>query len=99
MAKRTSGSESKPARAAARRRTDKAPKAAASSASDSGGTVNPEATPRSRADDDQPTPADVARRAYELYLERGSGHGHDLEDWYEAERQLRRPERKEPSRG
>jgi len=31
---------------------------------------------------------DVARRAYELFLARGAGHGLDLEDWLEAERQL-----------
>ncbi len=32
---------------------------------------------------------EVARRAYELYLRRGSRNGHDVEDWLEAERQLR----------
>lgn len=31
---------------------------------------------------------DVARRAYELFLARGAGHGLDLDDWLEAERQL-----------
>jgi hypothetical protein len=30
----------------------------------------------------------VARRAYELFLERGGVHGHDLDDWLAAERQL-----------
>jgi len=30
----------------------------------------------------------VAARAYELYLERGGGHGRDVEDWLEAERQV-----------
>jgi hypothetical protein len=30
----------------------------------------------------------VARRAYELFLSRGAGHGRDLDDWLEAERQL-----------
>jgi len=34
------------------------------------------------------TAADIARRAYELFLARGSADGHDLEDWLEAERQL-----------
>lgn len=28
----------------------------------------------------------VAEMAYELYLKRGQVHGHDLEDWFEAER-------------
>ena len=31
---------------------------------------------------------DVARRAYELFLARGQAEGHDVEDWFEAERQL-----------
>jgi hypothetical protein len=32
----------------------------------------------------------IARRAYEIYLDRGGSHGADLDDWLEAERQLRR---------
>ena len=35
------------------------------------------------------TDADVARRAYELYLARGREPGHDIEDWLQAERDLR----------
>jgi hypothetical protein len=31
----------------------------------------------------------IQRRAYERYQERGGGHGHDQEDWYEAERETR----------
>jgi hypothetical protein len=31
----------------------------------------------------------VARRAYEIYQSRGGQHGADLDDWLEAERQLR----------
>lgn len=30
----------------------------------------------------------VARRAYELFLARGGAHGHHLEDWIQAEREL-----------
>jgi len=30
----------------------------------------------------------VARRAYELYLERGGGDGRDFDDWLTAEREL-----------
>jgi len=30
----------------------------------------------------------IAERAYELYLQRGHEHGHDMEDWLEAERQI-----------
>lgn len=35
-----------------------------------------------------PTHADIARRAYDLYLARGGEHGHDLDDWLQAEREL-----------
>jgi DUF2934 family protein len=45
--------------------------------------------------DDMPTtaapsvdPDRVARRAYQRYQTRGGAHGHDLQDWYEAEREL-----------
>ena len=37
----------------------------------------------------QVTDSDIARRAYELYLARGYEHGHDLDDWLQAERDLR----------
>ena len=30
----------------------------------------------------------IAKRAYELYLQRGSVSGHELDDWLEAEAQL-----------
>jgi DUF2934 family protein len=33
--------------------------------------------------------ADIARRAYDLYLARGTEHGHDLSDWLEAEQEVR----------
>jgi hypothetical protein len=33
--------------------------------------------------------SDIARRAYELYLARGGEHGHDVDDWLQAERELR----------
>jgi|SoiMethySBSTD1v2_1073268.scaffolds.fasta_scaffold556196_2 hypothetical protein len=43
----------------------------------------------------QPSPAknhhdqdEIARRAYELYQARGSGPGHELEDWLQAEREV-----------
>ena len=32
---------------------------------------------------------DVARRAYALYLARGREDGHDVDDWMQAETQLR----------
>jgi hypothetical protein len=30
----------------------------------------------------------IERRAYELFLARGREHGHDLDDWLRAEREL-----------
>ena len=35
------------------------------------------------------TEDDIARRAYELYLARGCEDGHDVDDWLQAERELR----------
>jgi hypothetical protein len=35
------------------------------------------------------TDDDVARRAHELYRDRGWDDGHDLDDWLQAERELR----------
>jgi hypothetical protein len=51
-------------------------------------------TPRRRRKDAvenlaiEPTHQDIARRAYQLYEERGGEHGRDLEDWFQAEREL-----------
>lgn len=36
-----------------------------------------------------PAPEAIARRAYELFLERGAEPGHDIEDWFRAEAELR----------
>lgn len=30
----------------------------------------------------------IARRAFEIYEQRGGGHGHDWEDWLQAEREV-----------
>jgi hypothetical protein len=35
-----------------------------------------------------PKEADIAHRAYDLFLARGCEHGHDVDDWLQAERQL-----------
>jgi hypothetical protein len=45
------------------------------------------ATRTSRAADAGTAP--VEQRAYELYLARGNQPGSDVDDWFEAERQLR----------
>ena len=36
------------------------------------------------------TEHDIACRAYDLYLRRACEHGHDIEDWIQEERELRR---------
>ncbi len=35
------------------------------------------------------TEGDIARRAFELYCDRGYEDGHDVDDWLTAERELR----------
>jgi hypothetical protein len=90
MAKSTNGTNStsgevKARRTPGRRKTDKAPAQPPALASDRGGAVVAP-TPREAAASDW---ADVQRRAFEIYLERGGVDGHDVEDWFEAERQLR----------
>jgi len=37
----------------------------------------------------EPTHLQIANRAFEIYISRGREHGHDIGDWFEAERQLR----------
>lgn len=43
-----------------------------------------------KANDVAPSDSDtyerIAQKAYEMYLQRGSGHGYDLDDWLTAER-------------
>jgi hypothetical protein len=36
----------------------------------------------------------IARRAYDRYQARGGEHGHDQDDWFEAERELNQNERR-----
>ena len=49
------------------------------------GTANDQGdVPRSEA----PRTQRIANRAYERFQRRGGEHGHDLEDWFEAEREL-----------
>jgi hypothetical protein len=35
-----------------------------------------------------PRVEEVRRRAFELFMERGGRHGHDVEDWLRAEKEL-----------
>jgi hypothetical protein len=36
----------------------------------------------------EPSAEEIARRAHKLYLQRGGGHGKDVEDWVRAEKEL-----------
>ena len=44
--------------------------------------------PKAKAPPPTLTRADIARRAYDLFLARGCEHGYDVEDWLRAEREL-----------
>jgi hypothetical protein len=35
-----------------------------------------------------PTREETELRAYQIYIERGGAHGHDVDDWLQAEREL-----------
>jgi hypothetical protein len=39
----------------------------------------------------------IAQRAYELFLARGAQHGHDIDDWLQAERELGDAAKSRPS--
>jgi hypothetical protein len=36
----------------------------------------------------RPTREEIELRAYQIYFERGGAHGHDVEDWLQAEHEL-----------
>ncbi|MFY9530829.1 MAG: DUF2934 domain-containing protein [Candidatus Acidiferrales bacterium] len=36
----------------------------------------------------RPTREEIEVRAHEFYVERGGAHGHDMDDWLQAEREL-----------
>jgi hypothetical protein len=40
--------------------------------------------------EEPPTIDEITRRAYEIYLERGGGPGHELDDLLQAERELKK---------
>jgi hypothetical protein len=48
----------------------------------------PQSTSPALSESPNPTDSDIAKRAFEIYRERGFQHGHDLEDWLQAEREL-----------
>jgi hypothetical protein len=45
--------------------------------------------PKSRAQPTNATDHQIAQRAYDLFLARGCEHGHDVDDWLQAEGELR----------
>jgi hypothetical protein len=45
--------------------------------------------PRTNGKGEGPSQEQIAKRAYELFEARGGEHGHDVEDWLQAERELR----------
>ena len=51
----------------------------------------PKASPVGAGENGEPSPtrAEIGRRAYEIFLERGNVHGHDLDDWLQAEHELK----------
>ena len=48
--------------------------------------------------DEELSGEEIARRAHELYLERGCEHGKDVEDWVRAEKELRDERVAEPAK-
>lgn len=48
---------------------------------------SPESMPSSSAAPGRSTEL-IARRAYELFQQRGGEHGYDIDDWLQAEREL-----------
>jgi hypothetical protein len=51
----------------------------------------PKASPVGAGENEErsPTSAEIGRRAYEIFLQRGSVDGHDLDDWLQAEHDLK----------
>lgn len=37
----------------------------------------------------EPSEQEIRERAYQIYLERGGQPGHDVDDWFQAQRELR----------
>jgi hypothetical protein len=63
----------------------------ADSAATSGQAIGaPQTDPTTGVRQVEPTTEQIAQRAYELYQARGGTEGQDIEDWLEAERQLKR---------
>jgi hypothetical protein len=47
-----------------------------------------QAESESRTAEAHPSYEEIELRAYQIYIERGGAHGHDVDDWLQAEREL-----------
>ena len=50
---------------------------------------------RERTDENGPSLAEIRQRAFEIHIERGGIHGCDLDDWLQAQRELRTRSRRD----
>lgn len=66
-------------------RSNKQPSTQASPSHTPAPVSNPNAVVAREA---RPTEEQIARRAYELFLQRGGTHGNHVDDWIQAEREL-----------
>ena len=53
------------------------------------GAKTAQASPTSRPSSGSPTPEEIQQRAHQIYLARGAADGQDLDDWLQAERELK----------
>lgn len=51
--------------------------------------VRTEAGPTPQEQEEVPSQKEIAQRAYELFLARGAGQGQEVDDWLQAEAELR----------
>ncbi len=93
MAKTPRSGENRGRRTADRRRVVEAPQSAETSQAASSAQVSADVTTALAAADarqpGRPSRDAIARRAFELFMQRGGTHGYDIEDWLRAERELR----------
>ena len=75
-------------------RTTNARKRAASPTDKSSPRVSRGTALTAATQEDADLQARIATRAYELYRQRGSQDGYALEDWLQAEREIRRAEQR-----
>jgi hypothetical protein len=81
----TGTKETKALRAPVRRKTERKTTAAIAQSPD----MNTSG-PGLETAEHEPSREEIQRLAYDLYVRRGGQHGGDLDDWFEAERRLRR---------